>query len=159
MVENRVSLASENLSVAVGSIPLELGAVVRKDVDVELKEIQKVMAEVRELIKAGEMEKAMELMNEFKSHVENIDNACVEAHGKAMKFKGLAKEFEEATGLDFSDFIRALSEQLGPQFENFAENLAKQPVLDFKKLQEAMELRAIQLHAIMQKVRPKIPVK
>ena len=159
MVEKRVSLASENLSVAVGSIPLELGAVVRKDVDVELKEVQKVMAEVRELIKAGEMEKAIELMNEFKSRIENIDNAYVEAHGKIMKFKGLAKEFEEATGRDFSDFVRELSEQLGTKFENFAWGLAENPALNLEKLQEALALHAIQLQVIMQKVKPKVHVK
>jgi len=160
-VENKMSLASENLSAAIGmeSIPPVLERVIRKDVDNELEEVQRVMTEVRELLKAGELENAMALMNEFKSYVENIDNACAEAHGKIMKFKGLANEFENATGLDFSDFMRVLSEQLGPQFENFAENLARQPVLDFKKLQEAMELRAIQLRAIMQKVKPKVPVK
>jgi len=161
IVENKVSLASENLSAAIGieSIPPVLERVMRKDVDNKLEEVQRVMAEVRELLKAGELENAMALMNEFKSYVENMDNACMEARGKVMKFKGLAKEFENATGLDFSDFMRVLSEQLGSQFENFAENLARQPVLDFKKLQEAMELRAIQLRAIMQKVKPKVPVK
>jgi predicted RNase H-like HicB family nuclease len=113
------------------NIPPLRGAL-KKEAAKSLEKARERIAEVRELLKAGEMEKAIELMNEFRDHIENIDNACEGARGRIMKFRGLAKAFEEATELDFAEFMGALSEQLGLQFET-SQKTSNQPVLGFEK--------------------------